>query len=79
VETHAHLKDSTRKCRSYGNARQCTLGRWQVRYTGPDGVRRPIGAFASEKAVDAVLARMLGDVYQGTYREPKTVDVPLRS
>jgi hypothetical protein len=64
--------------RSYGNVRQRTPGRWEARYTGPDGVRRPIGTFESEKAANAALARVLSDVYQGTYREPETGDVPLR-
>lgn len=64
--------------RAYGNIRQRGPNRWQARYTGPDGVRRPIGTFESEKAANAALARVLSDVYQGTYREPETGDVPLR-
>lgn len=64
--------------RAYGNIRQRGPNRWQARYTGPDGVRRPIGTFESEKAANAALARVLSNVYQGTYRAPETGDVPLR-
>lgn len=73
---------STRKSRNnrrtYGNVRKRASNRWQARYTGPDGERRPIGTFETEKAANAALARVLSDVYQGTYREPETGDVPLR-
>jgi hypothetical protein len=64
--------------RAYGNIRHRGPIRWQARYTGPDRVRRPIGTFESEKAANAALARVLSDVYQGTYREPEMGDVPLR-
>jgi hypothetical protein len=52
---------SPRTCRnsrrSYGDIRQRTPGRWEARDTGPVGVRRPIGAFESEKAALARHAR----------------------
>jgi integrase len=64
--------------RTYGNVRKRASNRWQARYTGPDGERRPIGTFETEKAANVALARVLSDVYQGTYREPETGDVPLR-
>lgn len=77
--TPAGMKTRRRGRRAaYGNIRETRPGRWQARYTGPDGRRRPVGTFDKYEDANAALAKVLADVHRGTYREPETGDVPLR-
>ena len=49
--------------RYFGNVRQRASGRWQARYTGPDGVTysAPV-TFDSRQYADAYLRRVSGDI-----------------
>jgi integrase len=57
--------------RAYGNVREKPSGRFEVRYTGPDGQRRGGGTFATRRDAEAGLAAVLSDVYRGAYRAPE--------
>jgi integrase len=57
--------------------RQRPSGRWQAIYTGPDGLRRPIGTFDTRGDADAALSGVHADVARGTYRAPERADLPI--
>lgn len=57
--------------RIYGNVRRKPSGRYEARYTGPDGVRRTVGTYPTKGEADSALALVLADVHQGTYRAPE--------
>jgi integrase len=56
--------------RSAGNVRRLASGRFQARYTDPDGRLRTLGTFDSQKAADAALAAALTDLARGAWTDP---------
>jgi integrase len=57
--------------RSFGSLRRRTNGRWQARYTGPDGRTYSAGVtFDSRQRADAFLARTHGDIQAGRWSPP---------
>lgn len=51
--TPAGMKTRRRGRRAaYGNIRETRPGRWQARYTGLDGRRRPVGTFDKYEDAD---------------------------
>lgn len=63
--------------RSSGSIRKLPSGRWQARYTGPDGTMRPLGTFATKADADAAIARETTAVHQGDWRRPELGQIPL--
>ncbi len=63
--------------RSSGSIRKLPSGRWQARYTGPDGTMRPLGTFATKAEADAAIARETTAVHQGDWRRPELGQIPL--
>jgi len=57
--------------RYFGNVRKRASGRWQARYTGPDGVTysAPV-TFDSKQYADAWLRRVSGDIQAGRWVSP---------
>lgn len=57
--------------RDFGSIRQVASGRWQARYTAPDGTnRKGPGTFATRKDADAFLAQMQSQQVALTWRDP---------
>lgn len=52
---------------SGGSFRKTSSGKWQVRYTDPDGVRRSLGTFLTKQAGQEALRRVLGDIDKGVW------------
>src|SRR5437660_7402250 len=57
--------------RYFGNVRRLPSGRFQARYTGPDGITRtgPV-TFDSRQYADAWLSRVHGDIQGGRWVSP---------
>jgi len=53
-----------------GSMRKLSSGRWQVRYTGPDGVRRSAPrTFQTKRDAHSYLAQVTADISRGEWRE----------
>ena len=63
--------------RSNGALRKLSSGRYQARYTGPDGLLRSLGTFATRTEADQVLAHETSQMARGTWRDPRLGDEPL--
>lgn len=66
--------------RTFGTARRRPSGRWQVRYLGPDGLRRPAPITFATKA-DAMrwLAQAETDISRGAWTDPAAGSTAFRS
>lgn len=57
--------------RAFGNLRKLPSGRWQVRYTGPDGVKYPAPfTFDTKTDAGAYLSGVQTDMLRGTWKSP---------
>ena len=63
--------------RASGAVRKLPSGRWQARYTGPDGAMRTLGTFPTKAAADHELAHEVSRMARGTWRDPRLGDQPL--
>ncbi|NMM16181.1 MAG: tyrosine-type recombinase/integrase [Cellulomonas sp.] len=63
--------------RSSGAIRRLPSGRWQARYTGPDGAMRTIGTFAAKAEADQALAHEVSMMARGGWRDPRLGEQPL--
>ena len=67
-------KKKTRASNGMGSIRQRSDGRWEARYTTPDGRQRSVYG-KSEKEVTAKLRSALHDLDSGAWREPSKMTV----
>ncbi len=68
----------TGKKRRFGTVRQLASGRWQVRYTGPDGLRRLAPhTFDNKKAADRWLVQLEAEMLRGDWLDPDVGRIPL--
>ncbi len=66
------------KRRQFGNVRRLRSGRWQARYTGPDGLLRPApSTFAAKGDANAWLSVKEAEVVRGEWVDPDSGRVPL--
>ena len=72
--------------RTFGSVRRLPSGRYQARYTGPDGAthsgRTPEGralTFDSKQYADAYLSRVSADIQAGRWMSPGAAGPPARS
>lgn len=66
------------KRRQFGSVRQLPSGRWQARYTGPDGLLRPApSTFATKGDANAWLSVKGSEVVRGEWIDPDSGRVPL--
>nr|WP_297428013.1 tyrosine-type recombinase/integrase [uncultured Actinotalea sp.] len=63
--------------RASGAVRKLPSGRWQARYTGPDGALRPLGTFPTRAEADQALAHEVSRMARGVWRDPRLGDQPL--
>jgi integrase len=56
--------------RTQGNVRKLASGRFQARYTDPDGRLRTLGTFDTQKGADSALAAELTDLARGAWTDP---------
>ena len=63
--------------RSSGAIRRLPSGRWQARYTGPDGAMRSIGTFAAKSEADQALAHEVSRMARGAWHDPRLGEQPL--
>lgn len=68
---------TTRHRRINGAVRRLPSGRWQARYTGPDGVSRPLGTFATKDEADLAIAGQSVDVARGDWVNPTAGTITL--
>lgn len=68
---------TTRHRRTNGAVRRLPSGRWQARYTGPDGVSRPLGTFATKDEADLAIAGQSVDVARGDWVNPTAGKITL--
>ena len=59
------------KRRRFGRVRQLPSGRWQARHTGPDGLDRSLGTFATKRDADRALAAVETDLNRGAWVDPQ--------
>ena len=65
--------------RSWGNVRRLPSGRWQVRYTGPDGVRRSARhTYGTRADAGRALALIQTEIIRGSWVDPAVAPVTLR-
>lgn len=65
--------------RRFGRVRQLPSGRWQARYSGPDGIDRPAPQTFDRRAdADRWLAKVEDDLIHGQWTDPELARVPLR-
>jgi|GEM_PF-2013314 len=57
--------------RTSGAIRHLPSGRWQARYTGPDGAMRTLGTFATKAEADQGLAQEVSRISRGEWRDPR--------
>lgn len=57
--------------RGFGSVRRLPSGRYQARYTGPDGMPYPAGSFGTVRQADAALARIRTAIDSGTWMSPE--------
>ncbi|WP_433051677.1 tyrosine-type recombinase/integrase [Dactylosporangium sp. CS-033363] len=73
------MPETDPKRRRFGSVRKLPSGRYQVRYTGPDGIKRPAPhSFESEKAANRWLVKTEADMLRGEWLDPDAGNVPLR-
>ena len=61
--------------RAFGSIRKISSGRFQARYTGPDGQKHPApSTFARKSDADAWLARIQTQIAMGEWRSPEEID-----
>ena len=63
--------------RASGAVRKLPSGRWQARYTAPDGALRPLGTFPTKAEADQALAHEVSRMARGVWRDPRLGDQPL--
>lgn len=64
--------------RVQGSFRKLPSGRWQVRYTGPDGLRYTMDTtFPTRKQADQAWSRLAADLVLGQWASPLSAAVPL--
>jgi integrase len=64
--------------RRFGTVRQLPSGRWQARYTGPDGLKRPAPrTFATETDANVWLTVTEAAIVQGNWVDPDAGRIPL--
>lgn len=59
--------------RSHGSIRKLPSGRFQLRYTDPDGLPQNGGTYATEAKANSALVKIAGAIDNGTYRSKKAV------
>lgn len=65
--------------RVHGSFRKLPSGRWQVRYTGPDGLRHRLeNTYTTRREAEAAWTRTAGDIGLGRWISPVTSNVPLK-
>ena len=57
--------------------RKLPSGRWQARYTGPDGAMRTLGTFLTKTEADQELAHEVSRMARGVWHDPRLGDQPL--
>ena len=67
----------TRHRRPSGAIRKLPSGRWQARYTGPDGALRTLGTYATKVEADQSLAHEVSRMARGLWRDPRLGEAPL--
>ena len=60
----------TARRRSSGAIRRLPSGRWQARYTGPDGAMRTLGTYLTKTEADQSLAHEVSRMARGEWRDP---------
>ncbi len=68
---------SRRHRRASGAIRRLPSGRWQARYTGPDGALRTLGTFPTKAEADQELAHEVSRMARGVWRDPRLGEQPL--
>jgi hypothetical protein len=63
--------------RASGAIRRLPSGRWQARYTGPDGAMRTIGTFVVKAEADQALAHEISTMARGGWHDPRLGEQPL--
>lgn len=63
--------------RASGAVRKLPSGRWQARYTGPDGAMRTLGTFPTKAEADQELAHEVSRMARGAWHDPRLGDQPL--
>ncbi|MCL3861753.1 tyrosine-type recombinase/integrase [Actinotalea sp. K2] len=63
--------------RASGAVRKLPSGRWQARYTGPDGALRTLGTFPTKAEADQELAHEVSRMARGVWHDPRLGDQPL--
>ena len=63
--------------RPSGAIRKLPSGRWQARYTGPDGALRTLGTYATKAEADQALAHEVSRMARGLWRDPRLGEAPL--
>lgn len=63
--------------RASGAVRRLPSGRWQARYTGPDGALRTLGTFPTKAEADQELAHEVSRMARGVWRDPRLGEQPL--
>ncbi len=56
--------------RTSGSIRRLSSGAWQARYTGPDGLSRSLGTFATKTEADEALAHETSRMARGAWHDP---------
>jgi len=65
--------------RRFGAVRRLPSGRFQARYSGPDGVTRPADdTFETKTAAEVWLTRKEAEIFDGDWIDPDAGAVPLR-
>lgn len=57
--------------RASGAIRRLASGRWQARYTGPDGALRTLGTFRTKAEADQALAHETSRIARGLWYDPR--------
>lgn len=68
---------SRRHRRASGAVRKLPSGRWQARYTGPDGAMRTLGTYTTKAEADQALAHEVSRMARGVWHDPRLGDQPL--
>jgi integrase len=71
------MTDRSSHRRASGAIRRLPSGRWQARYTGPDGAMRTIGTFATKSEADQALAHEVSTMARGAWHDPRLGEQPL--
>ena len=68
---------SRRHRRASGAVRRLPSGRWQARYTGPDGALRTLRTVATKAEADKELAHEVSRMARRVWRDPRLGEQPL--